>query len=353
LKARVDSKELSVAVAAAAKYSKTTGSGMTLCIRLKVTADWLELRTTNFTENAIVRVNAFDCEEGEAVTLTSHLLAAATDSGGWVRIRDTKKRLVLDYEVAPIRIGLMEIDAFPVWPSGERVASLPSGLLKTAASICTFGAAPVTDCVHLVSRNGIIYVMSSNSIIGIQGSIEGELPESLALDGTVLSKALSVLDGIVHIVVEKSVARLSCSDSASEISFSTTGLKSGVETWIDSIFNLDTLGGMTISKAELYKIVKWANVAAKIDEVSRLVLDGGSAEVVGREVNIDPFEIEYEGDFIPRMVFYTGMFARTIGTVRGEGPFSVLPAIVPGRDNISSIYIDGEDRLMLNGLSEK
>lgn len=354
MKVRVDSGELSRAVAIAAKWSSSSLSDITKCIGLWAEGHALFVRSTMLHAHCLVRVNAFDVEPGDAVVMAKHLEAATHDTGGDVTLRTTKARLVLEDEYSTIRIGRRDesIDDFPAWRDcGEGWMVPKDQLLAVCSSTKTEGETGLVflSALHMIPTDTATLIMGVDGIVGTLSEIDAVFPYPFAMDARLIKSALSGFDGSVSLAVDENSVELSAPGSPVKVSFSRTVTPEKLFGLVDTLFHGrtydDDLGLTSDALAALTDLCKRAT---RIDEDAELAIfsEGEmplSVTIAGDGIGIES-SVACDGS-LRRAVMYCKTLLQCLAPARSSDVFEILtmPSPAAEGDRVGRVKIIGSD----------
>jgi len=341
MKVRVDSKEFSKAVRSASRYVKTTGLQVSEGILLKVADGSLMIRTTTGSEDCRVYVNAFDTEDGIAITLASVLIPSSIDSGGFVDISTDGNRLLLEYDNANFKLGTMDSreDDYPVWTDIDPIVGLDSGILRTACATTTpFDQTghSIKSSIHIMQQEGVV-VFGTDGYVGFIANVDGQVDGVVSIDSQMLIKSLSVVGETVTIGAQS--GRIAVSGPIGDVTFSSTICKS-----LDDIlagFSLKTdYGPIEIDINELRRIALLCDSAARVHLGSEIQISGNNVWILGYNVDI---RTGIGGEFPEeRSIFNCAAFSRCIKSITSDKVTVSIKMLPSGTSQFW--YIDGLGR---------
>lgn len=349
MKARVDSGEFSTAVKVASRWTTSTGMEATRAIILEIMGDWLLVRTTTGDQDCQLTVNAFDAEPGKIVTGAQMLQGFAWDSGGWLRLHNTKAKLVLDYEdFTKSRIGLLDeevMDLFPVFLEVGESMLLDSQALLMAAnhtSPLDRTGTVLKSAIHAIPQEDSTIILGTDGVVGYSRKVQSRVPAVVSIDGPLLSAAIGAIGDQVAIGVTDHRVQVSAPMRPAKIQFSTMATKADPCNLVN-MFGYETPDDpVLVSKDSLKRMQFLCARAALVDEVAEVKVSGDKTvmfEILGREVDIEKTLLA-EGCIDP-IVFRCDNFARALASLSDVDSYKVWPIVSDGKP---FWYIDGVGR---------
>lgn len=298
MKARVDSKEFSVAIAHAMKWTKVTGVDVSGLVMLRAIDDYLLIRTTVLDGDSIVAVNAFDVEHGDVITRASVLREFSWATGGWLTIEHDGKKLSMGYEdFASPEIGVVPSANFPVMLDIPHQVRLTCGMLLAAASHTRPFAEtglPIKSSVHIIPTESGIAVLGADGIIGYMGEVEGiEIESSISIEAKTLSLALGAVGDMASIGMLEYRVEVAARDAPSRIQFSSVACPDP-SNLVDFFATETHENQFEISKEEMGKLRLLAAKSAAADSGAELLVQGTrtvTGEILGVDISIPEFEL--------------------------------------------------------------
>ena len=349
MKARVDSGEFSNAVKVASRWTTTKAGIQSMkSVILEAVDNWLLLRTTTGDQDCLLAVNAFDVEPGKVVTTAQMLLSFAFDSKGWLRLHNTKTKLVLDYEgFTKSRIGLLEdgvMDLFPDFLEVESSLHLDRQALLLAGDHTQpfekTGFA-IKSAVHIVPQGIMATVFGTDSIVGYAKQIEADIDSPISIEAGLLSAAISAIGDDVWIGVANHRVEVSAPNSPAKIQFST--MASPDPTKLVDMFQYDVPETKVEVSSESMKRMQFlCSRAVSVDEAAEIRVSGSDGvvfEILGNEVAIEKTFLA-EGS-VPEIVFRCDGMARALGNLSDIEIYTLWPMEL---NDIPFWYIDGDGR---------
>lgn len=346
MKARIDSKEFSAAVRQAARWSAKTGAIASECVWLKVEGPHLLVRTTTLDQDCILAVNNFGGEDGEVLTKVSILQEAAIDTGGFLNMERSGKKLLLNYEsFSQMKIGTVDDDImgnFPVlFEDIETLASINRDTLITAAShtlpIEKTGL-PIKSAVHIIPAGPEIAVFGGEGSIGYLQATNGTIEKPLSIGATTLITALMALRGMVEIGISDYRVQIKDLDSPSRIQFSS--MQSPDPTKLLGVFEFETSGSVSVSRGDLDRIRLLCNRSAAIDGGAEVKISNNKIEILGQEISA---EMEWPGGDILTSYFIAQNLSQALGGLRPAEEYAISTKLHES-GSAHMWYVDGVGR---------
>ena len=353
MRARVDSGEFANSVKVASRWTATSGLASTQSIILEATEGWLLMRTTTGDQDCQLAVKAFDVEPGKVVTTAQMLMNFAFDSKGWLRLHDTKTKLVLDYEgFTKSRVGLLSkdvIDLFPDFLEVEGSISLDRQALLLAAdhtqSFEITGFA-LKSAVHVIPHGTGTIVLGTDGVIGYAKETESEVREVISIDSPLLSSAMSAIGDHVLIGVAGHRVQVSSPNSPSKIQFSTMASPNPEQ--LIRMFEYDLPEtSVEVSDGSMKRLQFLCSRAVSVDQAAEVKVstqeDGLSVfEILGSEVEIEKTPLA-EGH-IKEAVFRCDGVSRALRNLSKTETYTLWSMEEDGKP---FWYIDGDGRHFL------
>ncbi len=349
MKARVDSREFSTAIAQAMKWTRVTGVDVSGLVRLRAVDNYVLIRTTILDGDSVLAVNAFDVEHGDVITRASLLNGFAWQTDGWLDISLAKRKLILAYEdFASPGIGTVKEAQFPVLLDMKHPVTLTKDILL-AASVHTQPfektGLPIKSSVHIVPAEGGVMVMGTDSYVGYRRTVDGvSLDAPISIEARMLAQALGGITGAIKIGVKEGRVEVASRDAPSRVQFSSMACPD--PTGICAFFDTETHENvLEIPKAGIKRLGFVAGKAASLDDdnsKAEIRIQGSGmirGEVLGQDITIPAFDIA-PGDSAP-ITFLCSFLSRALSMLSDAEVYRVSFATRDGEPMMW--FIDSND----------
>lgn len=343
MKARLDSKEFSIAVKQAIKWTAYAGSAISECIGIKAVDGFVLLRATRLDQDAIIGVNAFDVKHGDVVVGASLLNEFSWDTGGWLTIEVVGNKLRMDYEDfanPEISISSESYSGFPTLMEVGGFITLPEDVLRTAAThtipFAKSGMA-IKSAVHIVPVDTGCAIIGTDGVVGYMTSLPTNIDNPMSLESTMLVTAIGAVPSPVSVGV--SDHRVEVAGGESRIQFSSVSSPDPKN--LPEMFSMKTADELFIGKEGIEKLRFLCSKAAAVDSDSNIYI-GGDGTVTGRissrDVAIPMFDIV--SGTLEEILFKCYSFARSLKNLSDASEYKI--SVVTDGKIRRAIYIDSD-----------